>query len=126
FHQSGPILFQIPAEAGPVYRIRGLLVSGEYSDPPHIRRIMWNEVFVKQGQSLCVSELFDGSRANDEPLQLAHALFQHGEVTVQLKHENGGWIDLTDSQYTLAIGEGTASLTFQQNVLLPAGRQTIR
>ncbi len=126
FHQSGPILFKIPAGAGPVYRIRGLLTAGEYSDPPHIRRIMWNEVFVKQGQSVCVSELFDGSRPNDQPLHLAHALFQLGEIAVQLKHENGGWVDLDESQYTCMIGEGSAALTFREDVLLPAGKGSIR
>jgi hypothetical protein len=126
FHQSGPILFQIPAGAGQVHRIRALLVAGQYSEPPYIRRLMWNEVFAKQGQTMCISECFDGGSDNGHVLQLKHALFQQGQVAVQLQHESGGWVDIREDQYVLTIEEGRAHLLFVEDVVLPVGKQSIR
>jgi len=60
FHQSGPVLFELPPELGPIRRLRAELTAGGYNDPPVIRRLVWNEVFARQGQSLCVAEQFDG------------------------------------------------------------------
>jgi len=140
FHQSGPILFHIPpGSSGEVRRLKAQLVSGEYSDPPHIRRLVWNEVFAKQGETLCVSELFDGQPsepalaghiAEPQPasLTLAHALFGQGSVAVQFKQEDGGWVDLPADRYEVERADAGAGavLSFKQGVALPAGSRCIR
>ncbi len=135
FHQSGPVLFAIPAGAGEVRRLRAELTAGEYCDPPHIRRLVWNEVFAKQGETMVISECFDGlpeelqmSAEPEEPLRLAlsHALFGHGRVSVQFKHPAGGWIDVAEDRYEIEPSASATWLTFVDGVPLPAGKQCIR
>ncbi|MBM7568281.1 putative baseplate assembly protein [Paenibacillus sacheonensis] len=126
FHQSGPILFEIPLGAGNVHRIKAQLVAGEYSDPPCIQRLMWNEVFVKQGRTLIVSENFDGSQAARQPLPLAHALFHSGHVFVQFQRKDGGWIDVSEASFAVQRGDGQASLVFDEQVVLPNDERSIR
>ncbi|RUS45897.1 putative baseplate assembly protein [Cohnella sp. AR92] len=126
FHQSGPILFQIPSGAGKVHRMKAELIRGEYSDPPYIRRLMWNEVFAKQGQTMILTERFDRSEADGRPLRLDHALFQTGWISVQFLREDGGWIDVSEEAYSVHRGDGQASILFNEGVLLPAGERGIR
>ncbi len=137
FQQSGPVLFHIPPSGGNVKRLKAELAAGMYNDPPRIRRLVWNEVFVKQGQTLCISECFDGrpdqhkehvqeQGSGDLRLELRHALFQKGIVSVQIKHASGGWVDMPEPHYSMVISEGKAQLHFHHKADLPAGKQCIR
>jgi hypothetical protein len=127
-HQSGPILFQLPEGADSVTRIKSELEAGEYNDPPHIRRLIWNEVFVKQGETLCITECFDGvgEAGSTTSYELRHALFQNGSVSVQFKIESGGWIDIPNSQFSVIRSGGRAFMTFAEGISLPQGSQSIR
>jgi hypothetical protein len=137
-HQSGPILFTIPQGAMPVRKIRAVLRAGEYNDPPRIRRLVWNEVFAKQGQSLCISECFDGleetptaipaEAAAAPQIELEHALFQQGRLTVQFKQAGiaGGWRDVLESDYKAELTVDRVLVTFPAHVKLPLGKQSIR
>ena len=130
-HQSGPILFEMPPEAGPVRRLMAELVDGFYNDPPLIRRMVWNEVFALQGQSLCLYESFDGPEAAQgaaEPVrfELQHALFQKGRISVQFREPGGGWIDADESLYDMEYPPGRAYIVFKDPSVLPAGERSIR
>lgn len=134
-HQSGPILFEIPPDAGEVHQLRAVLVEGEYNDPPRIRRLVWNEVFAKQGQTLCIEECFDGleeeafpsqTRSSDQrSMELGHALFQQGELAVQFKQADG-WMDVTAENYEVRITTDRVIVTFPAHVQLPRGKKSIR
>ncbi|MBP1932260.1 putative baseplate assembly protein [Ammoniphilus resinae] len=128
FHQSGPILFQIPSSTGRVHRLKAQLVEGGYNDAPCVRRLIWNEVFAKQGQTLCLSECFDRPEGEHEEVEfpLAHSLFQKGEISVQFKHPSGGWVDIDEELYTVTQFEGKAKLVFQKDTELPSGKECIR
>ncbi|CAG7638761.1 hypothetical protein PAESOLCIP111_03974 [Paenibacillus solanacearum] len=133
--QSGAVTFQLPAASGSVKRIKAHLAEGGYCDPPLIRQLRWNTAAVRQGETLCVSECFDGTsgeaeqgyaHAAEQPsFPLEHALFQTGIVSVQCSHPSGGWTDLEEDKYRIAVSEGRAYLAFADG-LLPAGKQTIR
>lgn len=125
FHQSGPILFQIPAGAGSVHRLRARLVAGEYSDPPYIRRLMWNEVFAKQGRTMALSEVFDVSPDRRE-FELGHALFGSGIVSVQFRTGAGAWVDADETVFEVERAEGRAVVRFPEALALPSGSRGIR
>ncbi|MFD2114160.1 putative baseplate assembly protein [Paenibacillus yanchengensis] len=127
-HQSGPILFSIPKDAVQVKEIKATLIDGYYNDPPRIRRLIWNEVFARQGQTLCISVCFDGKTSADgeEPLiVLEHGLFLQSELTVQFETE-AGWIDQPTSDYMVNFTDELVSLQFQEGVQLPVGALSIR
>lgn len=136
FHQSGPILFELPPDTRHVNRLKAQLVEGNYNDPPYIRRLVWNEVFVKQGQTMCIFEYFDGWESseystNDHTreafqVELKHALFQQGQVFVQFRQDNDSWIDVEEEKYELLSGEGQARLLFKDALTLPSGKKSIR
>ncbi|THF73389.1 putative baseplate assembly protein [Cohnella fermenti] len=126
FHQSGPILFQIPRGAGNVHRIRATLADGEYSDPPYIRRLMWNEVFAKQGRTMALSELFDGAPDGSRTVRLGHALFGTGLVSVQLKTGGGAWFDADEGSYAVERLEGETVVRFADEAAWPAGERSVR
>lgn len=125
FHQSGPILFRIPAGAGSVHRLRARLAAGEYSDPPYIRRLMWNEVFAKQGRTLVLSETF-GGETERRAFELAHALFGSGIVSVQFRADGGLWVDADEADYEIDREEGRTLIRFAEAAALPAGENGIR
>ncbi len=135
FHQSGPILFELPASAGSVTRIKAMFTSGVFHDPPLVRRLIWNEVFVEQGQTLCVTECFDGvasraeweSDADREDLKLEplHALFCTGEIEVQFKLDGGGWVDALPEYYVCEQQADRTVITIPR-LIAPAGKQCIR
>ncbi|TBL80768.1 putative baseplate assembly protein [Paenibacillus thalictri] len=138
-HQSGPILFQLPEDAGQVYRLMARFSEGIYDDPPRISRLIWNEVFAAQVETHCIEERFDHTAkavrsddeqdpAEEEPpaFTLRHALFLHGLVYVQFKLEDGGWIDIEPDRYTVHRVEGKAWLSFNGETQLPEGERCIR
>lgn len=129
-NQSGPILFEMPSEAGPVRRLMAELAEGHYNDPPIIRRMVWNEVFALQGQTLVRNEVFDGPETTEAggPVryELAHALFQKGAISVQFRHPDGGWVDAGEGLYEMEYAPGRAWIVFKNPSQLPAGRQTVR
>lgn len=134
-HQSGPVLFELPRELGGIRRLRAELVSGAYNDPPLIRRLVWNEVFARQGQTLCISEVFDGP-ADDEAedadggavyrIVPSHALFRTGRLTVQFRTGDGGWIDVDEARYAVSRGPDQLQIVFPDPDTLPRGRETVR
>lgn len=126
--QSGPILFAIPKGARQVRRIRALLAGGGYNDPPRIRRMVWNEVFATQGQTLCMAVCFNGKEAGsqaDPDIMLEHGLFLQSELAVQFRTK-AGWVDVSPSSYWINYTDELASLQFQTNVELPSGKESIR
>jgi hypothetical protein len=135
-HQSGPVLFEVPPELGPIRRLRAELTAGGYNDPPLIRRLVWNEVFAMQGQSLCVCEAFDGPSApggGDGPelaapyiVEPAHALFRKGRLIVQFRRRDGGWTDAGEETYDIARDGGRLRIVFPDPSPLPTGRESIR
>ena len=136
-HQSGPVLFEVPPELGPIRRLRAELTDGGFHDPPLIRRMVWNEVFARQGQSLAVCERFDGpppegaadaEAARSEPwiIEPLHALYRRGKLIVQFRQEGGGWIDAGDGVYEIAREGSRLRIVFPDAASLPSGRGAIR
>ena len=121
-HQSGPVLFEIPEEAGNVTALMAHLAEGGFLDPPLVRRMVWNEVFARQGQTYCLYEEFEfpavdapGHDRDGEPfrpveLQLAHALFQTGRLSFQCRHPSGGWVDVPENHFEVRRDEGKTSV----------------
>mgnify|MGYP002622322926 CR=1 FL=1 len=136
FHQSGPVLFEITPELGEVRRLMARLAEGAFHEPPLVRRLVWNEVFAKQGQTLCLYETFDGIAANAAEasdgdagalrLETTHALFLKGEISVQFRREDGGWVDADSSLYTVEREESRAWVVFPDRSMLPKGGKSIR
>jgi hypothetical protein len=135
-HQSGPVLFEVAPELGPIRRLRAELTAGEFNDPPLIRRLVWNEVFARQGQTLSVCEAFDGPPDGDgesgpEPgapwiVEPAHALFRKGLLTVQFRLPGGGWKDAGEGDYEAVREGGRLRIVFPDPAALPKGRGAIR
>jgi len=90
FHQSGTIRFALPA---PSRRLSASLVSGAYELVPRIRKLLWNEAAVTQGETHAVSERFDSAGEPGLVVRPRHALFADGFVQVQIRTEDGGWED---------------------------------
>jgi len=125
--QSGPILFELP-HGVQATKVRALLAGGEYNDPPRVRRLIWNEVFAVQGQTICIQECFDGPQNEGDELQivLEHALFMQSELIVQLRQADGGWLDIPSHLYGVGYTDESASLSFMPEVALPKGKKSIR
>lgn len=133
FHQSGPILFELPLSTQSISTIKAEVVAGRFDDIPRVRRIMWNEVFTSQGKTWCIEERFEGwgeetrKLGQSEPvhLYLYHALYLSGHIQVQYKVEDG-WIDVAP-QYIHAEHEDThVVLTIQPFEIIPIGKDSIR
>ncbi|WP_020620943.1 putative baseplate assembly protein [Paenibacillus daejeonensis] len=116
FHQSGPILFQLPQTEGQATKLRVEMTGGEYHDPPRIRRLIWNEVFAEQGESLCYAKTFAASDLESEEATgklvapLTHALFQQGRLTLQRTEDGTLWRDIAPGTYDLNLRDNQAVL----------------
>lgn len=133
FHQSGPILFQIPPGAGAVTRLSAHLTEGEYPDPPMVKRLIWNEVFTEQGETHSVSECFglaDAAQAQEKPAELrfalSHALFRKGRIEVQVKRAEGGWLDVQEDEYEIVHEDDSVWLIIKDSLTVPDNEQAIR
>jgi len=131
FHQSGPILFELPRSDGRATKLRVELTAGEYHDPPRIRRLIWNEVFAQQGQTLSCWATFDAADFEPEEATdrltapLAHALYRHGRLLLQRSGEDGLWRDVGGSAYELFLRGGQAQLRIEPE-LAPTGAERLR
>lgn len=136
-HQSGPVLFEIPEDAGHVTKLMARLVEGQFHDPPLVRRMVWNEVFARQGETYCVSEQFDlsadSSRNNGSEewkpaeLKLSHALFQTGRISFQCRHPSGGWVDVPEHHFEIRREEGrTTAVLVKPLPYEPAASAAVR
>ncbi|WP_128655342.1 putative baseplate assembly protein, partial [Paenibacillus sp. 598K] len=131
FHQSGPILFELPRLAGQATKLRVELTAGEYHDPPRIRRLIWNEVFAQQGQTLSCATTFEAAAFEPEEATdrltapLAHALYRHGRLLLQRSGEDGQWRDVGGDSYELLLRDGQALLRIEPG-LAPIGAERLR
>jgi hypothetical protein len=91
FHQSGSVRFRLPQ---PTRRICAVMAEGRYDTVPRVKRIIWNEVSVTQGETHSIVETFDVT-ADAAGLELSprHALFADGVIQAQIRLDVGGWED---------------------------------
>lgn len=133
FHQSGPILFDLPFSTQKITTIKAEVVSGSFDDVPRVRRLMWNEVFTSQGKTWCIEERFDGwgeetrKLGVSEPIQLYlyHSLFLSGIVQVQYRVGNG-WIDVASEYFHFEYGDTYVILMIEPFAIIPLGKESIR
>lgn len=133
FHQSGPILFELPFSSQKIATIKAEVVAGRFDDIPRVRRMMWNEVFTSQGKTWCIEQRFDGwgeetrKLGQSEPvhLYLYHALFLSGHVQVQYKLEDG-WIDVSPQYFHFEYGDTYVMLIIEPFEMIPIGNESIR
>lgn len=133
FHQSGPILFQIPFGSTKVTMIRAEMIRGSYDDAPRIKRMVWNEVFASQGQTWAIEQTFKGWDEQDllhgqlEPIyiHLFHALYLQGNIQIQYFIQ-GSWIDISSNDFEIGYSDTELIITLLPNVHTPIGADSIR
>lgn len=133
FHQSGPILFELPLATSEVTMLKAEIVEGQFDDLPRVKRMLWNEVFASQGQTWCIQELFDGWPEQDAEmgkresiqLYLYHALYQFGDIQVQYRYKDG-WKDVDSSSYMIEQEQTFCTMTIQPIDIIPIGEACIR